>query len=975
SAGRRRRGGRAGLVAVLLVGAVFATPATLAADEPDPLLAEAREALETGAYREAARGLEALLAEPGPPLEALDLWVRVQRARGRIRSLREQLTAWARGEDGASPAFATEAALALGELLVDLDPPAALPWLDKVLAKRPDDLRARAARLAWLVWAGRREQARAEWLRAVEAFSRDAAAQRDPASLRAMARIAQLAELLPSLAERARRPFAEQARELYQRAWEASGRRDPSILVEWAALYLRKWDLPEARRLLRKALERDPRRAEAHALLAESLLEDLYGGAERYDEARREIALALATDPGLPRALLLEGELRLGDGLYDEARQRFERALERAPRSPRALAGKLAALVLAGKSAQARALRAELDRSLSSTRRAELLRRLAAALDSRFRYREAYDAARAAVAADALYPPAWGRLGLSALRTGDLEAARTFLDKAHAADPYDLFVFNALELLDLVQREFVSFETEHFRIRMHRDELPWLRPYLETECERAWGELSRRWGVTLDTRIALEVYPNLQDFSVRAVGHRFIPASGVTFWRTVILASPAAFPPGAHGWAQVLWHELAHVASLERSGYRVPRWFTEGLSVYEESLGDPRWGRAWDAMLLDAIARDRIMPLAELDAGFSRPRFPGQVMLGYYQGGMICHYVAQRFGQQALGALLDGYREGLALEPLCERVFGEPSRSFDRKFLAWLRKRLGVERYRARCDDASELARLRRRARRHRRDPAALARYGLACCDMGRWADAEIVAGRLEALDPMHPDARLIEGRIAAHREHPKRALQLLAEAIALGCSDPIGAHRQRARLLLGLEKPAEALRELEAANRLFPRSLELLQQRAQLYEQLGKPEQARALEAEIARLQPDAFPLWMRLGKRAAEAGDWKQARYWLEQVPRVEPRALEAHAWLAEALARTGGPQRAIARELEVLAVLDKDGKWLARTRRRLAELKAPDASRPVTPTATARPRPPEPERGGPRAPSATAVPRRRF
>mgnify|MGYP000630559800 CR=1 FL=1 len=45
----------------------------------------------------------------------------------------------------------------------------------------------------------------------------------------------------------------------------------------------------------------------------------------------------------------------------------------------------------------------------------------------------------------------------------------------------------------------------------------------------------------------------------------------------VTLDSPRAREPGTFNWQATLWHELAHVFTLQASKQRVPRWLTEGL--------------------------------------------------------------------------------------------------------------------------------------------------------------------------------------------------------------------------------------------------------------------------------------------------------------------------------------------------------------------------------------------------------------
>ena len=51
-------------------------------------------------------------------------------------------------------------------------------------------------------------------------------------------------------------------------------------------------------------------------------------------------------------------------------------------------------------------------------------------------------------------------------------------------------------------------------------------------------------------------------------------------------------------WGSTLWHEFTHVITLQMTDNKVPRWFSEGLSVFEERKAYPGWG---DDMKLDYL--------------------------------------------------------------------------------------------------------------------------------------------------------------------------------------------------------------------------------------------------------------------------------------------------------------------------------------------------------------------------------------
>ena len=117
-----------------------------------------------------------------------------------------------------------------------------------------------------------------------------------------------------------------------------------------------------------------------------------------------------------------------------------------------------------------------------------------------------------------------------------------------------------------------------------------MTPYVIALLDEARDRLGHKYGVT-PGRVLVELFPKLEDFSARSIGLPFIPALGVCFDNVVTVLSSKEKGLGKHSWGRTLWHEFGHVCTLARSKNRIPRWFTEGLSVYEESRGRPTWVR------------------------------------------------------------------------------------------------------------------------------------------------------------------------------------------------------------------------------------------------------------------------------------------------------------------------------------------------------------------------------------------------
>jgi len=165
---------------------------------------------------------------------------------------------------------------------------------------------------------------------------------------------------------------------------------------------------------------------------------------------------------------------------------------------------------------------------------------------------------------------------------------------------------------------------------------------------------------------------------------------GVTFGYLVAMDSPARHADSDFHWGTTLWHEMAHVFTLEATNHLVPRWFSEGVSVYEEWTTGPLKGRHIPPQVFKAIKEGKFLPIADLDRGFIRPAYEQQVIVSYMQAGLTCEYVAGRFGQSGLKAMLDQFGAGKTTAQAVEGALKITPAEFDKDFKAYVEAQLGT---------------------------------------------------------------------------------------------------------------------------------------------------------------------------------------------------------------------------------------------------------------------------------------------
>lgn len=483
---------------------------------------------------------------------------------------------------------------------------------------------------------------------------------------------------------------------------EAVNRRpkDPYIRVRWGYLYLDTHAAAEAAKLFNEALSIDKDYAPAKVGAATVLANRFEG------KAHDLVQEALKADPNLVKGYVLLAAMSIEEEDYEKAEEHITKGLE-------------AAAELGDSPLEFYTLRASLD-LLRGKEDSEWTRKALEhnpaygkiyADPAHFyvisrRYREATELLRKAIAVDPELWSAHADLGVNLMRQGADKEGRKHFEMAYQGDAFNPKTTNWLRLLDSLK----NFETSSNKddvllktpeeleasvgkpeiiLQLHSKEAAVLRPYVMELAEESIELFANKYQFQPKQPIRIEMYPDHDDFAVRTMGMPGLGLLGVTFGYVVAMDSPSGRAPGSFHWGTTLWHELAHVFTLEATEHLVPRWYSEGISMYEEWQARSGWGERISTDFLAAMKEDKLLPIAELDKGFVRPRYQGQVAVSYFQAGLVCQLIADQWGFPKLVELLEGFSEQITTAENIEAVLGVSAEEFDKRFEDYLQGEFG----------------------------------------------------------------------------------------------------------------------------------------------------------------------------------------------------------------------------------------------------------------------------------------------
>ena len=276
-------------------------------------------------------------------------------------------------------------------------------------------------------------------------------------------------------------------------------------------------------------------------------------------------------------------------------------------------------------------------------------------LSKRMRFEDSTEHLKQALKFDPNHLPTQIQLAQNLLRLGEEEEAMPMLEKLQQIDPYNVSIYNLLTLFDEIA-EYKYYRRDGFTLRMETREAEIYGDQVAELLERAQKEMHPRYGFEPSKPVLVEFFPEQSDFAVRTFG--FVGGDGilgVCFGNVITVNSPGGLGAKQTNWETTLWHEYAHTVTLGTTKNRIPRWLTEGISVYEEGLRDPAARRRMTPEYRARLSTDDgLIPLDELNQAFVRPKTPDMLMFAYFQSGMIVEFILGKYGDEALRNVLKG---------------------------------------------------------------------------------------------------------------------------------------------------------------------------------------------------------------------------------------------------------------------------------------------------------------------------------
>ncbi|HEX7858852.1 MAG TPA: tetratricopeptide repeat protein [Verrucomicrobiae bacterium] len=318
-------------------------------------------------------------------------------------------------------------------------------------------------------------------------------------------------------------------------------------------------------------------------------------------------------------------------------------------------------------------------------------------LSQKYRFAEGSNYQRRALAMDLGYLPARIQLAQDLLRLGEEDEGWKLAEFVARSDAYDVSAYNLVTLHDTISK-YRTLRNDHFILRMSTNEADIYGPRALELLDKARTQLTKKYGLELTAPVTVEIFEKQKDFAVRTFG---MPGGegylGVCFGNVITANSPASHNMN---WEAVLWHEFCHVITLNMTRNKMPRWLSEGISVYEERRADLRWGEKITPQYRQLIVEGKMKPISELSSAFMAPPSGLHLQFAYYQSSLVVEFLVERYGLEKIQSILRDLGKGIEInEALAAHT--APMKTLEKDFEEFARnviKEMGADSVWAKAD-------------------------------------------------------------------------------------------------------------------------------------------------------------------------------------------------------------------------------------------------------------------------------------
>lgn len=592
-------------------------------------------------------------------------------------------------------------------------------------------------------------------------------------------------------------------------------------------LALEKNDFALAAQSFRQAVKLAPDDADAHFGLARAF------APSESEKADEELKATLEHNPYHAGALLLAAEELIDGERYDEAEKLLEQVTATNPHHPQAAAFQAVMAHVRNQPAKEQSHR---DAALKYWKtNPDVDFTIGRKLSQKYRFAEGAQHQRQALQFDANYLPAKMQLSQDLLRLGQETEGWKLAEEVNSVDGYNVAAHNLVTLQDSIEK-FRTMEDDGIALRMEtRESEIYGRRVLEL-LKRAKRDLCAKYDVKLPAPIIVEMFPKQEDFAIRTFG---MPGGagflGVCFGTVITANSPASQGASPTCWESTLWHEFCHVVTLNKTHNRMPRWLSEGISVYEERQAHPAWGQKITPQSRKMLLGDELTPVDQLSSAFLRPPTAQHLQFAYFESSLVVEFLVEQHGIEALKKILIDLGNGITINEALARHTGSLE-ELNQSFVKYAR------------NQAEKMA------------PDA------------DWSEPEL---------PRRIDATQA---LAWLKEHPKNysGLQRLVRQLIV------------AKQWEAAKAPLETMRQLypndAGDDSLYP----LL---ARVHHELKETDAERATLEKFAELSDDNADMFERLTELTAQAKDWERTREYALRWLAVNPLNPTPHRKAAQA------------------------------------------------------------------------------